>query len=206
MRMENKYLLFCWVVTAPGVLSSDGGGAAQHSEVKMQGRKRAGSHWNLDLKKFLHILPDCECFVKLSGAYSAATAAELCRSLHSGTSWPARISPSLILLIPHSAGSREPAISSWLSSSGSSSPAMCLNLAALTPAVTQHPASCFLPEPLRTSTSLSFLTSIAHTHLTGCALKLMQNSFAAFTQGTTCHEESATDLLPVCKTARQAPK
>lgn len=182
---------------------------AQHSEVRMQGRERAGSHRNLDLKKFLHILPDgfgaCECFVKLLGAYCS----HCCWALQKPAPrdfLASQDKPFTDSLSPtHSAGSREPTTSSCLSSSGSFSPAMwscCINPCS-------YSASCvllFLPEPLRASTSLPFLNSIAHTQLTGCALKLMQNSFAAFAQGTTCHKESAADLLPICKAARQAPK
>lgn len=91
-------------------------------------------------------------FCQSSLELTTATAVELCRRLHPGASWPARTSPSLVLWVPHSAGSREPATSDCLSSSDSFSLAMWLNLAAITPAVTQHPLSCsFSQSPLKPS-------------------------------------------------------
>lgn len=159
MRMDNKYILFCWVIPAPGLLWSDGGGAcpALRSECK------EGRSW-ISLKSWLNEIPPylawwfgtCECFVKLPGAYCSHCCWALQKAAPSDLLAGQDKPLSLLLSVPDLAGSREPATSSCLSSSGSFSPAMWLNLAALTPVVTQHPAS-FSQSPLEPPSLFHFL-------------------------------------------------
>lgn len=68
-------------------------------------------------------------------------------------------------------------------------------------------ASCtslFLPEPIAASTPHSFLSSIVCIQLTGLYKTALQRLHGILF--TICQKYSADDLLPSCKTGRQAPK
>lgn len=158
----DKYILFCWVLPAPGPLSSDVGGAWPTLWSQNARKERAGSYWNHDFKKIPPHLAQWfgahECFVKLPEAYCSRCCWAFQKAApRDPLAWLNQLL-SLVVSALYLAGRREPAIFSCLSGTGLLSPAILLSLTALTPAVIHHPAHrSFSQSPLQPPPLIHFL-------------------------------------------------